>query len=99
MVVLLLISFIIGTIYVGKGRKYPKLVLDNYVFRFHRRKYGKTRWLCPAASVSKCKATLYTYGTTVEFLYKHNHEPLKQHGYEGEDLIPRKFNIIRRNDK
>ncbi|XP_018573594.1 protein tramtrack, beta isoform isoform X14 [Anoplophora glabripennis] len=81
-----------GTIFVGKGRKNPVLVLSNYEYSIHRKKMNRTRWRCIYYSRTKCSACIYTTGSTVTTLYDHNHEPRKiNHNF----LTPQKVTFVK----
>ncbi|XP_023014972.1 uncharacterized protein isoform X29 [Leptinotarsa decemlineata] len=80
-----------GFIYFGKALKYPKVILNNYGYRIHRKENNKTRWRCCHENKLKCKAVLYTTGNSVFVNNNHNHSP--EIISEG-DLVRKKVNII-----
>ncbi|XP_018573608.1 protein tramtrack, beta isoform isoform X27 [Anoplophora glabripennis] len=83
-----------GIIYVGRGYKYPKIILDGYEYKIHVKRQDKTRWTCANYKHSKCNSTIYTYGNVVKVIYKHNHQPtLKTLDYQ--KLIPQTVTIVR----
>lgn len=58
-----------------KGLKYPKLVLDNFIYQKHRKQLNNvTRWRCKKEKTTKCKAFINTIGNTVTVINNHNHE-------------------------
>ncbi|KAK9884690.1 hypothetical protein WA026_007535 [Henosepilachna vigintioctopunctata] len=90
--------FISGTIYVTSGLKYPKLVLDKYVFTVTVKYENKTQWTCSRNNSRKhekrCGARLVTCGKTVHLLNKHNHDPVVD-DKELRKMIPQLVTIIR----
>lgn len=80
----------------GKGYKYPKIIVDGYEYKIHIKKQDKTRWTCANYKHSKCKSIIYTYGNVVNVLYNHNHDPtLKTLDYK--KLIPQSVTILRQD--
>ncbi|XP_076252156.1 uncharacterized protein LOC143191191 isoform X30 [Rhynchophorus ferrugineus] len=66
-----------GTVYLGSGPKgkNPKVIVDHHVYCMHRINGSKTRWRCIYCNKTKCTAILYTYGSVVDVIRRHNHEP------------------------
>ncbi|KAG5900265.1 hypothetical protein JTB14_000792 [Gonioctena quinquepunctata] len=60
-------------IFILPGRKYPRIVIDDYEFNVHKKEANKTRWRCTNESKTKCTAVLYTFGNTVITRRSHNH--------------------------
>lgn len=89
-----LTASILGTIFVGKGRKNPVLVLNNYEYNIHTKKENRTRWRCVYYWRTKCSACIYTTGATATVPYSHNHEPRKTN-YDF--LIPQKVTFVKAN--
>nr|CAH7732201.1 unnamed protein product [Callosobruchus chinensis] len=65
----------IGIIYICKGRKYPRLILDSYEYNCHIKEANRTRWRCKDQNKTKCSASLYTSGNEVRVKNHHNHKP------------------------
>ncbi|CAH1986781.1 unnamed protein product [Acanthoscelides obtectus] len=84
------------TIYFCEGRKYPKLLIDNYQFQIHRREEKKTRWRCVNCNKTKCTARAFTFGKTVSVHDTHNH------GFPKIDsnivLVPQLVKLIRKHN-
>lgn len=64
---------ILGLIYFGIGRKYPKLVLDGFDYSKEKSYGDSTSWVCPSYFKTKCKARLITKGNMVYVRNGHNH--------------------------
>lgn len=93
------------TIYIEtpKPGKYPRIIVDNNVFRRHYT-YTQTnqevtiRWRCVNVDKSKCKAVLYgtlQQGTVINALYVHNHEN-NCTKWDKLSMVSKEFTIIRR---
>lgn len=55
------------------GKKYPKIVLEDFEYYLLRRLGSKTRWRCTSYRKSFCQCALLTYDRVVEVVNKHNH--------------------------
>lgn len=82
------------TIYIGKGYKYPKIVVDGYEYNIQLRNKERTRWTCANYKFSRCKSIIYTYGKMVVVKNSHNH-PSMLKKIDLEKLIPQKVTISR----
>ncbi|XP_074038163.1 uncharacterized protein isoform X45 [Leptinotarsa decemlineata] len=83
-----------GTIYFGRFRKNPKIILDEFEYGLHYKEAHKSRWRCKYYNKYKCKGSIMTTGRNV-FVHKpHNHHSEK---VDMEHLIPTNVNIIRMN--
>ncbi|KAK9884693.1 hypothetical protein WA026_007539 [Henosepilachna vigintioctopunctata] len=49
-----------GTIFILKGTKNPKIILENNDYQINRKMYDRTLWRCSNYFRTKCKATLIT---------------------------------------
>ncbi|CAG9856471.1 unnamed protein product [Phyllotreta striolata] len=64
-------------IFISSGRKYPKLVLDDYHYCLLSQAKEHTKWRCLFYYKTKCKAGLSTSKNVVTVLYGHNHPAVK----------------------
>ncbi|XP_044756268.1 modifier of mdg4-like isoform X32 [Coccinella septempunctata] len=65
-----------GTIiFIHKGNKNPKIVLDGHDFQINTRKETRTLWRCSHYFRTKCRATLVTSGRCCTMKRDHNHDP------------------------
>ncbi|XP_063907094.1 modifier of mdg4-like isoform X32 [Zophobas morio] len=65
-----------GIIYVTKGKKYPKIILENDEYQIYQKDHNRTRWRCAQYFKTKCKSRLVTYGRVVKInVEEHNHVP------------------------
>lgn len=67
--------FILGTIFIHKGTKNPKIVLDGHDYQINTKKKDRTLWRCSHYFKTKCKATLITTGNCCTQRHDHNHVP------------------------
>ncbi|XP_072393839.1 uncharacterized protein [Diabrotica undecimpunctata] len=81
-------------IFVLPGRKYPRIIVDEYEYNVHKKEENKTRWRCTNESRTKCTATLYTFGHTVIMKRSHNH-PKSRIDSLNKIGVPKFVNIIR----
>lgn len=89
-------KFISGTIFILPGRKYPRLVFDNYLYNVHKSYGSKTRWRCMFENKTKCTAVLHTYGNYVVARKSHNHAPYPLD--HTQTTTPREVKVIRHVD-
>ncbi|XP_018573600.1 protein tramtrack, beta isoform isoform X20 [Anoplophora glabripennis] len=82
-----------GIIYISRGRKHPRLILDKFEFNLHIKDAFRTRWRCTNQNKTKCSAVLYTSGNEVTMKHEHNHLPREVK--EDCPLIPQRVKIIR----
>ncbi|XP_023014946.1 uncharacterized protein isoform X7 [Leptinotarsa decemlineata] len=83
-------------IYIGRGYKYPKIIVNNYEYKIHIKNKGRTRWTCVNYKKSKCNSIIYTYGKIVEIVNDHNHL-FRIPEIDDQKLISQKVKIIRRD--
>lgn len=89
--------FISGIVYICKGPKYPKLVLDNFIYQKHRKQLNNvTRWRCRKEKTTRCKAYLHTIGNTVTVNNHHNHNNEEVDPFT---IMNQKFVYIRYSEK
>ncbi|RZC39654.1 FLYWCH domain containing protein [Asbolus verrucosus] len=86
----------VSFVYVIRGIKNPKLLLDNCEFVCNRKGKKKTWWRCTSYYKTKCKAILMTHGRVVEIINEHNHVPNRE-AYDLSNIFKHDV-IIRRRD-
>lgn len=85
-------------IYVTRGTKNPKLIVDNNVFTVNTKGRHFTRWRCSSYFKTKCSATLGTSGDMVRVKGCHNHPPVSS-TLSLSDCYPQVVTINRENIK
>lgn len=88
----LYLVFIVGTIYIGKAVKYPKIILDGYEYQMHIKELNRTRWRCKYHKKLKCRASLYSTGHTISVYNNHCDHPTENVVLD--NLIARNVAII-----
>lgn len=81
-------------VYFAPGRKYPKIVMNNYEFRMLAGKSNssKTLWICTQEN-NKCKVRVKSAGNIIFVKnVQHNHPP--SFSKQVDDLKSKVFNII-----
>ncbi|KAL3277330.1 hypothetical protein HHI36_012681 [Cryptolaemus montrouzieri] len=81
-------------IYIERGTKNPKIILDRSSFIINRKKTDRTLWICSKYRRTNCKARLVTFGRNVKLTYGHNHSPDVTNEML-KSMIPQKAHIIR----
>ncbi|XP_044262653.1 protein tramtrack, beta isoform-like isoform X20 [Tribolium madens] len=64
-----------GTIFFDVGKKYPKIILNNYSYTVHKKLTNRTCWICPSYYKTKCRCKVTTTGRVVHITGEHNHGP------------------------
>ncbi|XP_076252151.1 uncharacterized protein LOC143191191 isoform X25 [Rhynchophorus ferrugineus] len=64
------------TIYFGRGRKHPILIINNFVFKLKSRSGNKSLWSCTHENKAKCRARCLSYGKIlrIKSSVAHNHD-------------------------
>lgn len=90
--VLYLLGYFLDIIHVGRFRRHPKLIIDDYEYQIYDKSIQKTGWRCRYFRKHKCKAKLFTTGKTVRVYNDHNHPP---DNVDYNHLVKTKVTIIR----
>ncbi|XP_023014989.1 uncharacterized protein isoform X47 [Leptinotarsa decemlineata] len=80
-----------GIVYFGRANKYPKVILNGYVYRIHSKDPNRTRWRCRSVNSTKCKAIMYTTGNSIYIHNSHNH-PIENVNYD--NLVQKRVRIV-----
>lgn len=71
-----------GKVYFTRGHKYPRLILDGYIYIIRSKLQEKTVWRCSWHTRMKCRVRLVTYGRIAEIYNEHCHQPQISHKKE-----------------
>lgn len=85
------------TIYIRKGYKYPKIIIDGYEYKIQYRNNDKTRWTCSNYKLSKCNSIIHSCKNLVSVKNHHNH-PSKITKADCEKLTTQRVTIVRKFD-
>ena len=86
----------LGTIFFDVGKKYPKIILENYAYTVHKKMQNKTLWICPGYYKTKCKCKITTTGRMVQISGEHNHGP-NNDGTKFKNMLSQVVSIVRTN--
>ncbi|XP_044262664.1 protein tramtrack, beta isoform-like isoform X30 [Tribolium madens] len=84
-----------GIVYVVRGHKNPKLVLDRNEFVINHKGAQKTRWRCTSYYKTKCGCYLITQAGKVNVFKIHNHSPTVE-DFQYSDVCSQRVIIRRR---
>ncbi|KAK9884687.1 hypothetical protein WA026_007532 [Henosepilachna vigintioctopunctata] len=61
--------------FLPSGKKYPKIMIENYEFVTHLKQRDSTRWRCGYSVKTNCRAYIITSGKVLHLYKPHNHPP------------------------
>lgn len=81
------------TVYFGKGRKHPVIIIDNHIYKFKNEAGPRNYWACINEIKCKCRVRCMSYGRTIRIKSSvvHTHEGTFKGDYG--ELIPKKVYI------
>lgn len=60
------IFYFLDTIYFTRGKKHPKIIIDGFEYKLHRRGQSSSFWACTQHGKYKCKVRAVTTGHIVK---------------------------------
>lgn len=91
--------FFLETVCFEPGKKYPRIVVDDYEYQVNNRTETKNAWRCILYRKKGCMARLTTYGNVVELKDREHNHPPTAFGFLRDPCRQYRYMIVRRPKK